>query len=61
MTPNSRHNGETESIMKKIIKVYEAARDLNPSRFNRGIRDWTPPDKVALNPTEEIRNKLNIV
>ena len=41
MTPNSRNNGETESIMNNRIKVYEAARALNPSRFNKGIRNWT--------------------
>jgi transposase InsO family protein len=59
-TPNSRHNGETESIMNNRKKVYETARALNPSRFNKGLRNWTPPEKVALNPTDEIKDKLNI-
>lgn len=61
MTPNSRHQGNTESIMNNRIKVYEAARDLNPYRFNRGIRNWKPPEKVALNPTDEIKDKLKTV
>ncbi|MCZ6913941.1 MAG: integrase core domain-containing protein [Rickettsia endosymbiont of Ixodes persulcatus] len=61
MTPNSRHNGETETIINNRIKVYKAARVLNPSRFNKGIRNWTPPKKVALNPTDEVKNKLNII
>lgn len=35
MPPNSRHNGETKSIMNNRIKVYEAARVLNPAGFNK--------------------------
>lgn len=61
MTPNSRHNGETESIMNNRIKVYETARALNPTRFNKGIRNWTIPETVALNPTVEIKGKFRIV
>ncbi len=58
MTPNSRHNGETDKIINNRNKVYETARKLNPSRFNKGIRDWDPPQKVALNPTDEVKNEL---
>ena len=61
MTPNSRHNGETEVIMNNRIKVYEAARALNSSRFNKGIRNWNHPEKVALNPTDEVKDKLKII
>lgn len=60
MTPASRHNGQTEEIMNNRKKVYEAARALNPSRFNKGIRNWDPIEQVALNPTDEIKNKLNL-
>jgi len=41
MTPSSRHNGEAEKILQNRINVYETARKLNPSRFNKGIRKWT--------------------
>ena len=58
LTPNSRHNGESEEIMKNRIKVYEAARALNPLRFKKGIRNWSVPDKVALNPTDEVKKKI---
>lgn len=30
LTPNSRHNGQDDKIMKKRKKVYESARKLNP-------------------------------
>ncbi|WP_410506251.1 hypothetical protein ACER0A_010795 [Haloimpatiens sp. FM7315] len=59
LTPNSRHNGKTDEIMSNRKKVYEAAKKLNPQRFNRGIRNWDLNDKVALNPTNEIKDKIN--
>ena len=58
MTPSSRHNGETEKILQNIINLYKTARKLNPSRFNKGIRNLIPPEKVALNPTDEIKEML---
>lgn len=58
MTPNSRHNGETAKIMDKRKQVYESARALNPLRFKKGIRNWDVPEKVALNPTDEIKDNL---
>ena len=61
MKPNSRHNGDTKAIMANRIKVYEAARALNPSRFNKGLRNWTLFEKVALNSTDEVKEKLNII
>lgn len=58
LTPNSRHNKQADKIMKNRKRVYEAARSLNPQRFNKGIRKWEAPEAVALNPTDEIKDKL---
>jgi putative transposase len=58
LTPNSRHNGQTEEIMNNRKKVYETAKKLNPQRFNKGIRNWNLNDKVALNPTDEIKEQI---
>lgn len=58
LTPNSRHNGQDDKIMKKRKKVYESARKLNPQRFNKGIRKWESPKAVALNPTDKIKDIL---
>lgn len=58
LTPNSRHNGEAEEIMNNRIKVYEAARTLNPQRFKKGIRNFKVVEKVALNPTDEIKENI---
>lgn len=39
LTPNSRHNGDSDKIMANRMSVYEVARNLNPLRFNRCIRN----------------------
>ena len=46
--------------MKNRIKVYEAARALNALRLKKGIRNWFVPDKAALNPTDEIKEKIKL-
>ncbi len=53
ITPNSRHNGLAEKIVKKRDKVYNAARDAHPERWTRGTRNWELPKEVALNPVKE--------
>lgn len=58
LTPNSRHNGGENKIMEHRKEVYESARKLYPQRFNKGIRNWDAPKKVALNPTDEIKTEL---
>ncbi|PRR84501.1 Integrase core domain protein [Clostridium vincentii] len=58
LTPNSRHNREDNKIMEHRRKVYESTRQLCPQRFNKGIRTWKSPEKVALNPTDEIKEML---
>jgi putative transposase len=59
LTPASRHEGNATEILNKRKMLYEAARELNPSRFNRGTRTWDSPEIVALNPTDEIKELLN--
>lgn len=54
-----RHNGEEKKIIKNRTKVYKAAKKLNPSRFNKGIRNWEPTEAVALNLTTELEKGLN--
>lgn len=58
LIPSSRHNGKTDEIMNNRKKVYESAKKLNPQRFNKGIRNWDLNDKVALNPTDEIKENI---
>ena len=58
VTPSSRHDGLSGKIIKKRIKVYEAARELHPQRFNRGIRKWDLPRTVSLNPRNDVEKAL---
>ncbi len=57
VTPNTRHTGSAEKIMKKREKVYNAARKAHPERWTRGTRNWELPETVALNPADEIKDK----
>ncbi len=59
LTPYQRHHGLDKKIIENRKKVYEEAKTTNPSRWSRGIRNWTLPDIVALNPIED--KELNFV
>ncbi len=50
VTPNERHQGIDKSILDNRINVYEAARQKNPNRWSRQIRNWQVAEHVYLNP-----------
>jgi len=50
LTPDDRHHGREQEILKKRHRVYEEARARNPSRWSRSIRNWEPVRIVRLNP-----------
>jgi transposase InsO family protein len=51
VTPQQRHVGEDEAILKARTAVYEAAKRDMPQRWrNRAVRDWSPVGTVWLNP-----------
>ena len=58
ITPHQRHHGLDKKIIENRIKVYEIAKSKNPSRWSRGIRDWTLPEMVTLNPIREQERSL---
>jgi putative transposase len=58
VTPASRHTGEEVRILANRRRVYEAARERNPLRWSRGIRNWEPIAKVRLNPSKKDGNKI---
>lgn len=49
---NYRRREEAPAIMQQRIAVYQAARARHPGRWSEGIRDWSLPDTVWLNPAE---------
>ena len=50
VTPNERHEGLDAEILEQRKLVYLEAKEKNPARWSRGIRDWSFIEKVELNP-----------
>ena len=57
ITPNMRHDGRDIKILKNREAIYLKARQRYPERWKTKIRDWTPIQKVHLNPTREEKLK----
>jgi len=53
VTPDDRHNGAEDVILKNRRDVYAAARRRHPNRWSRCTRDWNPIEKVYLNPEKK--------
>ena len=53
LTPAQRHYGEGEKILSNRQKVYELARNKHPERWSKGIKKWTLPEYVSLNPIKK--------
>ncbi|CAN5764909.1 hypothetical protein BH09MYX1_BH09MYX1_66980 [soil metagenome] len=54
VTPSDRHAGRDTAILKARRSLYEAAREANPRRWSRNIRNWTPVGPVYLNPERDL-------
>lgn len=50
VTPDDRHFGREKAILDRRRKLYENARQLNPNRWTKNIRNWEPVKTVYLNP-----------
>jgi putative transposase len=50
VTPTARHEGADVAILERRTAVYERARARRPDRWSGGVRDWSPIDRVVLNP-----------
>ena len=50
VTPNQRHEGLECEILARRHQLYQRARHSNPERWSRHTRNWTPIDRVTLNP-----------
>ena len=53
VTPSERHNGKDEEILKRRAEVLLAAKQLNPKRWPRDVRNCKPVGDVHLNPERE--------
>lgn len=48
-----------EAIIERKKKAYNSSHYLYPQRFNNKTRNWTLPDLLALNPTNEHQPNLS--
>lgn len=59
ITPQQRHEGKDDQILEKRKKVYEKARQKNPQRWTKRIRNWDKIKKVQLNPEKGKSNPIS--
>lgn len=50
VTPNIRHKGLDSIFLEKRSRLYEIARQKNPNRWSKKIRNWSVAGEVFLNP-----------
>ena len=53
VTPAQRHQGNDIAVLEKRHVLYQQARHQNPRRWSQHTRNWTPVQRVALNPERE--------
>lgn len=53
VTPDERHRGVANALLKNRTSLYMAARHRHPQRWSGGVRNWTLNDVVYLNPERE--------
>ena len=54
VTPAQRHAGHDRLLLAGRHALYQVAREVNPRRWSRHTRDWTPIGAVTLNPERDI-------
>jgi transposase InsO family protein len=50
VTPEQRHTGQDDMILKNRAEVYTKAKERMPQRFSNGTRNWKKDYEVLLNP-----------
>lgn len=49
MTPAQHHGGQAEAILEYREQVYREAKNCNPQRWSRDVRNWNLEGQVWLN------------
>lgn len=53
VTPDERHRGLANALLRSRTCLYMAARARHPQRWSAGVRNWKLSDAVYLNPERE--------
>ena len=59
VSPAQRHAGEDHAILAARHALYTSARALNPARWSRSTRNWSPVGPVTLNPERDAIVKMH--
>lgn len=59
ITPEQRHNGQSDEILARRKQVYRQAQQRHPERWSGEIRNWDLPNQVILNPSNASRQNKN--
>lgn len=54
VTPGQRHSNLDQSLLASRTEVYEQAKQRNPKRWSRNVRNWEYIDEVTLNPDKKV-------
>ena len=57
VTPNQRHAGDDQAILAHRKQVYQTAQKKHPGRWSKGVRNWSLPTTVSLNPDRKSRHQ----
>lgn len=61
VSPAQRHSGDDHAILAARHVLYMKARALNPARWSRSTRNWSPVGPVTLNPERDSITTANSV
>lgn len=53
VTPKQRHTGQDIAILEQRKQVYQLAKQKNPVRWSKCVRNWSPIAFVMLNPDKK--------
>lgn len=59
VTPEQRHTGQDIELLKQRTALYEQARQKNPLRWSKQVRNWNRIDVVHLNPDKPNPKEIN--
>lgn len=58
VTPHARHYGLDNEILYERDILYKIYRNMNPLRWSKGTRNWSPAPEVTLNPGKEQKRQI---
>jgi len=61
VTPESRHNGDDKAILEHRKDVYRSAKESNPNRWSKDVRNWDHIGHVLLNPLKSTREMYSLL